>query len=82
MMVEVEEKNNRNQQNSSYYRLSQSRLPHKEKEYIMCRKVKCKTCGKFTWAGCGQHIEQALAGVPDDQRLVAMQVFSSIVFYV
>lgn len=30
----------------------------------MCRKVKCVTCGKWTWAGCGQHIEQCLAGVP------------------
>ena len=23
----------------------------------MCRAVKCGTCGKMTWAGCGQHIE-------------------------
>lgn len=29
----------------------------------MCRKVTCKLCGKPTWAGCGKHIEQALAGV-------------------
>lgn len=21
----------------------------------MCRPVTCKTCGKTTWAGCGQH---------------------------
>ncbi|MBE6480941.1 MAG: hypothetical protein E7Z94_00910 [Actinomyces ruminicola] len=34
----------------------------------MCRKVTCKKCGKPTWAGCGQHIEQALAGVPKSQR--------------
>lgn len=34
----------------------------------MCRRVTCKTCGKPTWAGCGQHIEQALAGVPKSQR--------------
>ncbi|RAX22636.1 MULTISPECIES: hypothetical protein [unclassified Actinomyces] len=34
----------------------------------MCRKVTCKRCGKPTWAGCGQHIEQALAGVPKSQR--------------
>ena len=31
---------------------------------IMCHKAKCKTCAKWTWAGCGQHIKQALAGVP------------------
>lgn len=34
----------------------------------MCRKVTCRTCGKATWAGCGQHIEQALAGVPRADR--------------
>ncbi|GAA1963956.1 hypothetical protein [Microbacterium aquimaris] len=34
----------------------------------MCRQVTCKTCGKATWAGCGQHVEQALAGVPRAQR--------------
>ncbi len=30
----------------------------------MCRPVRCKTCGKTTWAGCGQHIDQVKAGVP------------------
>ena len=30
----------------------------------MCRPVKCKICGKTTWAGCGQHIAQVKAGVP------------------
>ena len=30
----------------------------------MCRAVRCKTCGKTTWAGCGQHITQVKAGVP------------------
>lgn len=34
----------------------------------MCRQVKCKKCGKATWAGCGQHIEQALAGVSAQNR--------------
>lgn len=34
----------------------------------MCRRVTCKTCGKPTWAGCGEHIEQALAGVPKGDR--------------
>jgi hypothetical protein len=34
----------------------------------MCRRVKCSRCGKPTWAGCGQHIEQALAGVPASER--------------
>ena len=29
----------------------------------MCRPVKCKTCGKTTWAGCGQHVDQVKASV-------------------
>ncbi|WP_344196594.1 hypothetical protein [Aeromicrobium alkaliterrae] len=34
----------------------------------MCQKVTCSDCGKATWVGCGEHVEEALAGVPDDQR--------------
>ncbi|MDO4791514.1 MAG: hypothetical protein Q3999_03410 [Buchananella hordeovulneris] len=34
----------------------------------MCRRVTCGKCGKATWAGCGQHIEMALAGVPKADR--------------
>lgn len=34
----------------------------------MCRPVACKTCRKTTWAGCGMHVNQVLAGVPKDQR--------------
>jgi hypothetical protein len=34
----------------------------------MCRSVRCSTCGKTTWAGCGDHIEEALAGVPAEDR--------------
>ena len=34
----------------------------------MCRRVTCRTCGKPTWAGCGQHVNQALAGVPTSER--------------
>ena len=34
----------------------------------MCRAVTCSTCGKPTWAGCGEHIEQALEGVPEAER--------------
>jgi len=32
----------------------------------MCRAVKCRTCGKTTWSGCGQHVAQVKAGVPVD----------------
>jgi hypothetical protein len=34
----------------------------------MCRAVKCKTCGKTTWAGCGRHIDTVMAAVPKAQR--------------
>ena len=33
----------------------------------MCRPVTCKTCGKTTWAGCGQHVAQVKAAVPAGQ---------------
>ena len=31
----------------------------------MCRAVTCTTCSKTTWSGCGQHIAQVKAGVPE-----------------
>ncbi|MFE6505596.1 hypothetical protein [Kitasatospora sp. NPDC057738] len=34
----------------------------------MCRRVACRTCGKPTFAGCGMHVEQVLAGVPASAR--------------
>lgn len=34
----------------------------------MCMRAKCQVCGKPTWSGCGAHIEQALAGVPHNER--------------
>lgn len=34
----------------------------------MCRAVRCRTCGKATWAGCGDHIEAALAGIAAEDR--------------
>ena len=30
----------------------------------MCRSVACKKCGKTTWAGCGQHVDQVMRRVP------------------
>ena len=33
----------------------------------MCRPVPCKTCGKTTWAGCGQHVDEVKATVPAAQ---------------
>ncbi|ASN53513.1 MULTISPECIES: hypothetical protein [Sinomonas] len=34
----------------------------------MCSPATCSTCGKVTWAGCGQHIDQVFANVPQDRR--------------
>ena len=34
----------------------------------MCKKVACDTCHKPTWEGCGEHIEDALKGVPTSER--------------
>lgn len=34
----------------------------------MCQKVTCSICGKPTWVGCGDHVEEALAGVPVAER--------------
>lgn len=33
----------------------------------MCRPVKCRTCGKTTWAGCGQHVADVKRTVPSGQ---------------
>ena len=33
----------------------------------MCRPTRCRTCGKTTWAGCGQHIDAVRASVPAGQ---------------
>jgi hypothetical protein len=35
---------------------------------LMCSPVVCDRCKKITWTGCGEHVEQVLAGVPKDQR--------------
>jgi hypothetical protein len=34
----------------------------------MCRPATCKNCGKTTWAGCGQHVDQVMANVPRTNR--------------
>ncbi len=34
----------------------------------MCVRVTCKRCDKPTWKGCGEHIEEALDGVPVAER--------------
>jgi hypothetical protein len=34
----------------------------------MCHAVTCRTCGKTTWSGCGQHVDQVMKKVPSAQR--------------
>lgn len=34
----------------------------------MCSPATCRRCGKTTWTGCGQHVDQVMRGVPRDQR--------------
>jgi hypothetical protein len=33
----------------------------------MCSPINCEKCQKVTWTGCGEHVEQALAGVEAEQ---------------
>nr|WP_144784030.1 hypothetical protein [Microbacterium sp. BH-3-3-3] len=33
----------------------------------MCRPTNCRTCGKTTWAGCGQHVDSVRRTVPAAQ---------------
>ncbi|WP_280116217.1 hypothetical protein [Leucobacter viscericola] len=40
----------------------------------MCSPAPCATCGKTTWQGCGQHVEEALAGVPEESRCACERV--------
>lgn len=30
----------------------------------MCHAVTCTVCGKTTWQGCGQHVDEVRAEVP------------------
>ena len=46
---------------------SQTRL-ESVKENTMCSPAPCNQCGKVTWTGCGEHIQEALANVPEAQR--------------
>jgi hypothetical protein len=30
----------------------------------MCFKAKCLNCGKWTWKGCGKHIDSVMTQIP------------------
>ncbi|KAD4059865.1 hypothetical protein GD627_01900 [Arthrobacter yangruifuii] len=34
----------------------------------MCRAATCRKCGKTTWAGCGNHVDQVMRNVPKGER--------------
>lgn len=34
----------------------------------MCQRVRCSSCGKPSFVGCGRHVEQVLGDVPRDER--------------
>jgi len=34
----------------------------------MCTRITCSSCNKESWEGCGEHVEEALYGVPDSER--------------
>jgi hypothetical protein len=34
----------------------------------MCHRTTCRKCQKPSWGGCGQHVNQVMAGVPKSQR--------------
>lgn len=34
----------------------------------MCSPITCSACGKITWSGCGQHVDQVMANVPKERR--------------
>lgn len=34
----------------------------------MCYPATCPRCGKTTWGGCGQHVDQVMRSVPPAQQ--------------
>ena len=47
----------------------------------MCSAVTCRKCGKTTWTGCGQHVDQVMKGVPQSQRCQAHENEPSTGFF-
>jgi hypothetical protein len=39
----------------------------------MCHQITCERCAKPSWSGCGNHVEQALAGVALSDRYTCDQ---------
>ena len=45
----------------------------------MCRTVVCTKCKKFTWAGCGKHLESTFKNIPYNERCWCNYDIDSIV---
>ena len=46
-----------------------SRLqPRHGEETLMCSPATCSRCSKVTWYGCGEHIDEVMVHVPEQQR--------------
>ena len=39
----------------------------------MCSPALCPRCGKVTWTGCGMHVDDVMADVPQDQHCTCQQ---------
>jgi len=50
-----------------------SRRPPTDWTTNMCRQTTCRNCKKATWAGCGQHKNEVLRGIPKNQRCSCTQ---------
>ena len=33
----------------------------------MCRQTTCRKCGKASWSGCGEHVNQVMKGIAKAQ---------------
>ena len=40
---------------------------------LMCHQTTCRACKKKTWAGCGQHKNEVMRGVPKNDRCTCTQ---------
>jgi len=34
----------------------------------MCTKTTCRKCGKASWSGCGEHVEEVMSGIAKSER--------------
>ncbi|WP_299169877.1 hypothetical protein [uncultured Arthrobacter sp.] len=40
----------------------------------MCRTTTCMYCRKTTWSGCGNHVDQVMRRVPNNERCTCATV--------